>query len=167
MEELHGRKDHHPEETAEVSGSGGHPGRLLPVRDRSHVQRLVRQGDRLPLHARRPGDHPGPRPWQPFFAIILGILLYQIIESSDGVGHQPARLTGGEEETAAIEDQILEPAKAGSIFWGTVLVALGALLLLANFDVIDYDTLFDFWPLAVIGLGIKLVFDHFARGKKA
>jgi hypothetical protein len=106
---------------------------------------------------------------QPFFALILaGFFFYQIIESIQTASAINRRaLTGREDETAAIEDQILEPAKAGSVFWGAVLVGLGALLLLANFRVIDYDTLFDFWPLAVIGFGVKLVFDHFARAKKA
>ena len=106
---------------------------------------------------------------QPFFALILaGFYFYQIIESVQTASAINRRaLTGREDETAAIEDQILEPAKAGSVFWGVVLVGLGALLLLANFRVIDYDTLFDFWPLAVIGFGVKLVFDHFARAKKA
>ena len=104
-----------------------------------------------------------------FFGLMLaGFYFYQIIESVQTASAINRRaLTGREEETGAIEDQILEPAKAGSVFWGAVLVALGALLLLANFDVIDYDVLFDFWPLAVIGLGIKLVIDHFARAKKA
>ena len=106
---------------------------------------------------------------QPFFGLILaGFYFYQIIESVQTASAINRRaLTGREDETAAIEDQLLEPAKAGSVFWGVVLMGLGALLLLANFDVIDYGTLFDFWPLAVIGLGVKLVFDHFARAKKA
>lgn len=106
---------------------------------------------------------------QPFFGLIMaGFYLYQIIESVQTAGAINRRaLTGKEDETAAIEDQVLAPAKAGSVFWGAVLVGLGAILLLANFRVIDYDTLFDFWPLAVIGFGLKLVFDHFARAKKA
>jgi hypothetical protein len=105
---------------------------------------------------------------QPFFGILLaGLYFYQIVESVQTAGAINRRaLTGKEDEIAPIEEQILEPVKAGSIFWGVVLVALGGLLLLANFDVVDYDTLFDLWPLAVIGLGIKLVYDHFARAKK-
>jgi hypothetical protein len=106
---------------------------------------------------------------QPFFGLILaGFCFYQIIESIQTASAINRRAqTGREDETVPVEAQILEPAKAGSVFWGAVLVVLGALLLLANFDVVDYDVLFDFWPLAVIGLGIKLVFDHFARAKKA
>jgi len=106
---------------------------------------------------------------QPFFGILLGgFYFYQIIEAVQTAAAINRRaLTGSESESAAVEDQLLEPVKAGSIFWGAVLVALGAILLLANFDIINYDTLFDFWPLAVIALGIKLVYDHFARSKKA
>lgn len=106
---------------------------------------------------------------QPFFGILMaGFYFYQIVEAIQTASAINRRaLTGQEDEVVPVEDQILEPAKAGSIFWGAVLVVLGGLLLLANFDVIDFDTLFDFWPLAVIGLGVKLVYDHFARAKKA
>jgi len=104
---------------------------------------------------------------QPFFGLVLaGFYFYQIIEAIQSANAINRRaLTGKEDESAKIEDQILEPAKSGSIFWGIVLVGLGALLLLANFDVVDYDVLFDFWPVAVIGLGLKLVIDY-ARAKK-
>lgn len=105
---------------------------------------------------------------QPFFGLILaGFYFYQMIESIQTASAINRRaVPGREEEIVPVETQILEPAKAGSVFWGAALVLLGALLLLANFGVIDYDVLFDFWPLVVIGLGIKLVFDHFARAKK-
>jgi TM2 domain-containing membrane protein YozV len=104
---------------------------------------------------------------QPFFGLVLaGFYFYQIIEAVQSANAINRRaLTGKEDESAKIEDQILEPAKSGSIFWGIVLVGLGALFLLANFRVIDYDVLLDFWPVAVIGLGVKLVIDY-ARAKK-
>jgi hypothetical protein len=53
----------------------------------------------------------------------------------------------------------------GSIFWGIILIALGGMLILANFEIINYDTLFDFWPVAVIVLGLKLVVDAVAKSK--
>jgi hypothetical protein len=105
---------------------------------------------------------------QPFFGLILaGFYFYQIIDSVQTAGAINRRaLTGKEDETVGIESQILEPAKSGSIFWGVVLIALGGLLLMANFDVISYERLFDFWPLAVIGLGLKMVVDYYIRSKK-
>ena len=58
-----------------------------------------------------------------------------------------------------------EVIPSGSIFWGSFLVALGFLLILANFDVILYDTLFNFWPVPIIVIGIKLILDYFAKAK--
>jgi membrane-bound ClpP family serine protease len=54
---------------------------------------------------------------------------------------------------------------SGSIFWGIVLIVLGVLLILANFEIILYETLFDFWPVAVIIIGLKLVADSVAKSK--
>jgi hypothetical protein len=56
-----------------------------------------------------------------------------------------------------------EIIKSGSVFWGAVLLVLGAVLLLANFDIIDYDTVFDFWPVVIVVIGIKLIIDYVAR----
>ena len=145
---------------------GGHPG-ALPLRDRGHVQRPVRQGARLPVHLRRSGDAPGPRPRQPFFGLSWpDSIFYQIIESVQTAsainGPPPARPRPGR-EAGRCRGRHAQPGRSSGAI---VLVALGGLLLLANFDVIDYDTLFDFWPLAVIVLGLKLVFDPVARSKK-
>jgi membrane-bound ClpP family serine protease len=64
------------------------------------------------------------------------------------------------------EEEFPELVKAGSIFWGAVLIVLGAILLLANFEVISYDTVFDFWPVAVIIIGVKLVADYFGKSRQ-
>ncbi len=105
---------------------------------------------------------------QPFFGILLaGFYFYQIIESIQTAGVINRRaLTGKEDETVKIEDQILEPAKSGSIFWGIALIGLGILFLMANFELFSYDRLWDFWPLAVIGLGLKMIFEYYVRSKK-
>ncbi len=105
---------------------------------------------------------------QPFAALLLvGFIFYQLIESIQTAAAINRRaLTGGEERPIQIEEQVLEPVKSGSIFWGIFLIVLGAVFLLANFEIIEYEVLFDFWPVAVIGIGIKLVIDFFARSKK-
>ncbi len=94
---------------------------------------------------------------QPFIALILaGFYIFQIIDSvqtSKSVNH---RYLKGEKE---IEEAFSEEFTAGSIFWGIFLIILGGVLLLANFEVISYGVLFDFWPLAVIGIGAKLIYD--------
>lgn len=104
---------------------------------------------------------------QPFAGIILaGFYFYQIfdaIQTSKSINRRSAL---GEEccEEEGIEE-FPEAIKTGSIFWGIILMALGGILILANFDVISYDSIFDFWPLVVILIGLKLVLDHFSRAK--
>lgn len=97
---------------------------------------------------------------QPFLGIILGgFYIYQIIESvqiANAINRKALKI---EEEEVVIED-FPQLVKAGSVFWGIVLMALGVILLLANFDVIDYDTLFDFWPVVVIVIGLKFIVDY-------
>jgi len=55
--------------------------------------------------------------------------------------------------------------RSGSIFWGIVLMAIGVLVIMANFDVITWEALGDFWPVAVIVIGVKLVFESVVKGK--
>jgi len=97
---------------------------------------------------------------QPFLAIILGgFYIYQIIESVQIANAINRRALKIEEEEIEIEE-FPQLVKAGSVFWGIVLLALGVILLLANFDVIDYGTLFDFWPVLVIVIGLKFIIDY-------
>lgn len=107
---------------------------------------------------------------QPFLGLILaGFYFFQIIDSINQARLINERAAGMKPQAAAAAApaEAEGPAPSGSVFWGIVLVVLGGVLLLANFDVIRYETIFDFWPVAVIGLGLKLVFDAVARGKKA
>ncbi len=107
---------------------------------------------------------PGP---QPFVGLLIaGFYIFQIIESiNTSKAINQAALSGKPEPVpTAVIPEIAGPQ--GSIFWGAVLVVLGGVLLLANFDVISYETVFDLWPLAVIGIGLKLVADYFIKSKK-
>jgi TM2 domain-containing membrane protein YozV len=102
---------------------------------------------------------------QPFIALLLaGFVVYQFfdnIQSAKAINAAGA----GEVQAAAAGQALPEIPSAGSIFWGIVLIVLGGLLILANFEIIHYDTLFDFWPVAVIVIGFKLVLDSVARSK--
>lgn len=103
---------------------------------------------------------------QPLPAFLLtGFIVYMIIDAVQNARaiNQRAMENGGEKVKT---EQFPAEFKAGSIFWGGVLIALGAILLLANFDVISYYTLFDLWPIAVIVVGIKFIADYFSREKK-
>ena len=47
--------------------------------------------------------------------------------------------------------------KTGSKWWGGTLIALGVLFLLYNFDLFDFDWLWQFWPAALIVVGVRLL----------
>jgi len=100
---------------------------------------------------------------QPFIGLLLaGFIVYQFF---DNIASARAINAAGTGEAAAGVAALPEAASSGSIFWGIVLIVLGVLLIMANFEVISYDRLFDFWPVAVIVIGFKLVLDSVAANK--
>jgi len=101
---------------------------------------------------------------QPFAGIVLGAFyIFQIIDSVNTANRINRRaLVGGEVE----EDEAVittEAVTAGSIFWGVLLIALGGILLLGNFEVISYKAILDFWPVVAIVIGAKLIFDYLSK----
>jgi hypothetical protein len=108
-------------------------------------------------------DGPGG---QPFKALILaGFYIFQIIESVNNAKALNLAAAGQKPEEAAKVDFVSQVIPSGSVFWGVVLIAIGALAILANFDIITWETLWDFWPVAVIVIGLKLVFDSIVKAK--
>ena len=102
---------------------------------------------------------------QPFSALILaGFYIFQIIDTVNVAKAINRKALLGTEEEAEEED-LAKQAKAGSIFWGLVLIGLGAVLLLANYDLISYHTFFDLWPLIVIVIGLKLIVEYISKKK--
>jgi TM2 domain-containing membrane protein YozV len=101
---------------------------------------------------------------QPFAGILMGAFyIFQIIDSVNVANKINRRaLLGGEieEDDTTIST---EAVTAGSIFWGVLLIALGGILLLGNFEVISYKTIWDFWPVVVIVIGAKLIFDYLSK----
>ncbi|MBM3285133.1 MAG: hypothetical protein FJY81_04610 [Candidatus Aminicenantes bacterium] len=102
---------------------------------------------------------------QPFLGLILaGFYFFQIIDSVHVAKRMNRRALEGE-GPGEEEADVTAVVKSGSVFWGALLIVLGGILLLGNFEVIDYRTIFDFWPAVVILIGVKLVFDYFARAR--
>ncbi len=105
---------------------------------------------------------------QPFLGLLLaGFYVYQIYDAA----HTAKLINLGyfgkdikKQENAV--DELPEPVRSGSIFWGIVLIVLGGLLLMANYQIIDYNLLFDFWPLIIIVIGLKFVVDYVSAEKK-
>lgn len=103
---------------------------------------------------------------QPFAGLILaGFCFYQFFEAIQTSKRINRRALLGEEEEEEKIEEIPEVIKTGSVFWGIILLILGGLLLLANFAVISYGLLFDFWPLVVIVIGAKLIADYLSKNK--
>lgn len=102
---------------------------------------------------------------QPFLGLILaGFYIFQIIDSVH-VAKRINRRVGQGEAIKEEETDVTAVVKSGSVFWGALLIVLGGILILANFDVIPYDKVSDFWPVAIIVIGLKLVFDYFTKSK--
>jgi hypothetical protein len=109
-------------------------------------------------------DHGG----QPFFALVLaGFYIFQIIDSVNTAkainriaAGEPV-FDGGVSAPSPVEGFV--PSPGNSIFWGALLMALGVIFLMGNFDLIDYDRLWDFWPVIVIVIGIKMITDYFSK----
>jgi hypothetical protein len=101
---------------------------------------------------------------QPFLALLLaGYIFYQFFDNIQSAKAINAAAAGQAPAGPAIAE--FPGASAGSIFWGIVLIILGIVLILANFELLSYDRLFDFWPVAVIVIGFKLVADSVTRSK--
>jgi len=103
---------------------------------------------------------------QPFAGLLLaGFWFYQLIDAVMTAKTINRRTLDGDYAEETI-DEFPELMKSGSIFWGIILMAIGGILLLANFDIISYGTIFDFWPVIVIVIGIKLILDYMAKNKE-
>jgi TM2 domain-containing membrane protein YozV len=103
---------------------------------------------------------------QPFSGIILGCFyVFQIIEAINGAKevNRRALLENGGEKPLPAKTVPAAATPSGSVFWGAVLMALGVVFLLANFDLLDFDRIFDFWPVIVIVIGLKMVADYFSK----
>lgn len=103
---------------------------------------------------------------QPFTGLALaGLIIFQFFESIQSAKAINQAAAGQKPDETVKSDVLPQILPSGSIFWGIVLMVIGALAILANFDVITWDKLWDFWPVAVIIVGLKLVFDSIGKAK--
>jgi TM2 domain-containing membrane protein YozV len=96
--------------------------------------------------------------------IFVGFIFFQLFDNiasarmiNEAAAGQPVT------EAGLLPEEIVS---TGSIFWGAFLIILGLVLILVNFEVIALDALADFWPVAVIVIGLKLVYDAVVKTKK-
>ncbi|MGD0781647.1 MAG: DUF5668 domain-containing protein [Candidatus Aminicenantales bacterium] len=107
----------------------------------------------------------GPMPFLPL--VFAGFYVYQIIEAiqtANAINRKVLNeMAAGTGAGVTAPSAPPAPAKAptpGSAFWGSLLIGLGVVFLLANFDVIAIDRIWDFWPVLVIVIGLKMIFDY-------
>ncbi len=106
---------------------------------------------------------------QPFVALLLaGFYFFQIIDAVNEANKLSAisQARPNTKTSISLEAEAEIPQPSGSISWGIILILLGGLFLLANFEVISYNDLIRYWPLILVGLGLKLLADYYS-GKKS
>ncbi len=56
--------------------------------------------------------------------------------------------------------------KNSGMMWGVILIAIGVLFLLQNFDFFDIgDIISNFWPLVLVAIGLKMLYDRRSRNE--
>lgn len=102
---------------------------------------------------------------QPFMAFFLAAFyFYQIFDNVQSA--RAINAAGAGEKRQVVGQELPDVIQSGSVFWGGFLIVLGIILILVNFEVIRAGALRDFWPLAVIAVGFKLVADSVAKSKE-
>lgn len=94
-----------------------------------------------------------------FALMIAGFYIFQIIDSYNEAGKLNQACPPGEESAPVREDL--------SLFSAIVVLVLGIIFQLANFDLFTYRQITRLWPLALIAFGIKIVFNYFKREEHA
>ncbi len=91
-----------------------------------------------------------------FGLLIAGFYIFQIIDSYNNA--RIVRFKAGRENGNNKEEMSL----AGSV----VVLILGIVFLLINFDVLSYGQVIRLWPLVLIGLGLKFILNYYELKKK-
>jgi TM2 domain-containing membrane protein YozV len=107
----------------------------------------------------------GPMPFLPL--VFAAFYVYQIIEAVQTASainrkalNAMAAAPGDDVSAPPVPAAPIKLPAQGSAFWGLLLMGLGVVFLLANFDVIAIDRIWDFWPVIVIVIGLKMIFDY-------
>ncbi|MFH2107875.1 MAG: DUF5668 domain-containing protein [Chrysiogenia bacterium] len=90
-----------------------------------------------------------------FALMIAGFYIFQIIDSyNDAIKINQNVLT--EENPAGSKEDI-------SLFSAIVVLVIGIVFQMVNFELLTYRQVTRLWPLALIAFGIKIVFNYFKR----
>src|SRR4030066_375857 len=95
---------------------------------------------------------------QPFIGLLLaGFIVYQFFDNIQSARAINAG-SAGQSPAAAVDQGLPEFAASGSIFWGLVLIVVGAIFLLQQFDVDVFDQVWRFWPVILIVWGANKLY---------
>jgi hypothetical protein len=90
-----------------------------------------------------------------FGMLIAGFFIYQIIDSYNEAGKINQNVLAEENPASDREDL--------SLFSAIVVLVIGIVFQLANFDLVTYRQVTRLWPLVLIIFGIKIVFNYFKK----
>jgi TM2 domain-containing membrane protein YozV len=93
-----------------------------------------------------------------FGLMIAGFYIFQIIDSYNEAGRITQNVLSGEAAAGGREDL--------SLFSAIVVLAIGIVFQLANFDIFTYRQVTRLWPLLLVAFGIKIVFNYFNREER-
>jgi hypothetical protein len=103
---------------------------------------------------------------QPFTGLLLaGFIIFQFFESIQAAKAINLAAAGQKPEDAAKTDSLPDVVRAGSIFWGIILIAIGVLVILTNFEILTWEVLWHFWPVPIIVFGLKMIYDSFIKAR--
>jgi hypothetical protein len=88
-----------------------------------------------------------------FGLMIAGFYIFQIIDSYNEAGKINQNALSEENSTSGKEDL--------SLFSAVIVLLIGIIFQLANFDLLTYRQVTRLWPLLLIAFGIKIVFNYF------
>ena len=90
-----------------------------------------------------------------FGLLIAGFFIFQIIDSFNEAGKINQNVLAEENPTSNKEDL--------SLFSAIVVLVIGIVFQLANFDLITHRQVTRLWPLVLIIFGIKIVYNYFKK----
>jgi TM2 domain-containing membrane protein YozV len=90
-----------------------------------------------------------------FGLMIAGFYFFQIFDS-----YNDAKKTGGEIEKQEVTKLNKEEI---SLFGSIIILIIGILFLLQNLDVLRFRDIIKLWPLFLIAVGIKLIFNYLKK----
>lgn len=90
-----------------------------------------------------------------FALMIAGFYIFQIIDSYNDAGKINQNVLAEDNPAGSKEDI--------SLFSAIMVLVLGIIFQMVNFELLTYRQVTRFWPLVLVAFGIKIVFNYFNR----